>query len=85
MIKLVAEINGKYPKELSADAGFFSTENVEWLQEKNITAYVAPDKQKHNDRAAIGPRGRIPNDIPLPLDRACYGAISSVITNRNFC
>jgi hypothetical protein len=65
MIKLVAQINGEYPKELSADAGFFSTENVEWLQEKTITAYVAPDKQKHNDRAARGPRGRIPNDLPL--------------------
>jgi transposase len=65
MVELVAEINGGYPAEISADAGFFSTDNVEWLEGKNIEAYISPDKQKHNDTIEAVPHGRIPENTSV--------------------
>lgn len=63
MIEKIEEITEASPAEISADAGFFSTENVEWLKEKNIEAFISPDKQKHNEKIEAAPRGRIPKSL----------------------
>jgi hypothetical protein len=63
MIEKIEEITEASPAEISADAGFFSTENVEWLKEKNIEAFISPDKQKHNEKIEAAPRGRIPKNL----------------------
>ncbi len=50
----------KNPKQLSADSGYYSEENVDYLMEEEIDAYVATGRLKHSDVAPSPPRGRIP-------------------------
>ena len=47
--------------QVSADAGYCSEENIEYLQKKKIDAYVATERLKHNDKPPA-PRGPIPKD-----------------------
>jgi len=65
MMKQVEENCKKLPKELSADAGYFSEVNLTYLSEKGIEAYLPPDKQRHTDPVAPAPRGRIPKNLSL--------------------
>lgn len=69
MIGKIAEVTDEVPKEVSADAGYFSRENVEWLGERKVEPFIAPDKQKHNKKAEGAPRGRIPCGLSVTTDR----------------
>jgi transposase len=40
---------GEHPQELSADAGYFSEDNVKVLEKKGIDGYVATGKMKHGE------------------------------------
>lgn len=68
MIGKIMELTDEVPKEVSADAGYFSSENVEWLKDQEVEAFIAPDKQKHNKKAEMAPRGRIPCSLSV-IDR----------------
>ena len=58
------ELNlNRKPRELSADAGYFSEKNVTFLEKRKINAYIPPDKQKHSAPAEPAPRGRIPSGL----------------------
>jgi ATPase subunit of ABC transporter with duplicated ATPase domains len=48
-IEQAKENTGSYPKEASADAGYYSEPNVKFLLKKDIEAYVPPEKIKHKD------------------------------------
>jgi transposase len=65
---LVTEIdnnlNGQLPKKMSMDSGYFSEANCNYLQEKDIDAYVATAKLKHGEKP-LGVRGRIPKDATV--------------------
>lgn len=63
MVEKIVEVMDELPEEVSADAGYFSGENVEWLMEQKVEAFISPDKQKHNDKAEPAPRGRIPESL----------------------
>ena len=65
MVKKLKENPGRYPKELSADAGYFSETNLKWLRNK-IDAYIPGERIKHNQKPEPAPKGRIPVDLPLP-------------------
>ncbi|MBA7707657.1 IS1182 family transposase ISPlba1 [subsurface metagenome] len=54
---------GQLPKELSADAGYYSDENVKGLQDAGVEALIPPHKQRHTTKAPPAARGRIPNDL----------------------
>ncbi len=54
----------KKPKQVSADAGYCSEENLEYLKRKKIDAYVATERLKHNEKPPA-PRGPIPKDASL--------------------
>ena len=41
---------GRRPEEVSADSGYMSEANLETLQERAITAYVATGRAKHPDK-----------------------------------
>lgn len=57
---------GCRPKEVSADAGYFSERNLEELSWRQIEALIPPDKIKHSQwRNAPSPKGRIPKNITL--------------------
>lgn len=52
-------------KKVSADAGYFSEENVEWAQRRRLDAYVATGRLKHHERVPPCPRGRPPEDLTI--------------------
>lgn len=68
LVEEIVAVNGEAPAEVSADAGFFSSNNVEWLRERGIDAYISPDKQQHNDPMEGAPRGRIAKNLSV-IDR----------------
>jgi transposase len=47
------------PREVSADAGYFSEDNVKYLESEQIESYVATGRQKHGTVEPVA-RGRIP-------------------------
>ena len=52
-------------KALTADAGYFSEENMEAVDsnERIDDAFIATGRQKHNDKVAESPKGRPPNNM----------------------
>ena len=46
----------------SLDAGYYSDDNVAYLESETIDGYIATGRQKHSDRIPPTPRGRIPKD-----------------------
>jgi len=54
---------GQKPKELSADAGYYSEDNVTMLQGAGVEPLIPPDKQRHTTKDPPAPRGRMPNDL----------------------
>ena len=55
----------KDPKQLSADNGYYSEENVAFLAEEGIDGYVSTGRQKHTDQELSAPRGRIPQSATV--------------------
>ena len=62
-VQQMEENLGQLPKELSADAGYYSDDNVKGLQDAGVEALIPPDKQRHTTRDPPAARGRIPNDL----------------------
>lgn len=55
---------GRYPKEVSADAGYYSETNITAIQETGAMALVAPGRLKHDEwRSQKAPRGRKPKNL----------------------
>ena len=62
MIEQVEANTGQTPREVSADAGYWSESNLAALDDKLIDAFIPPDRLKHGDaRRQKPPVGRIPN------------------------
>lgn len=51
---------GEVPEKLSADTGYFSEANAEYLESEGVDGYLATGKAKHGDPPGPPPRGRIP-------------------------
>jgi transposase len=50
MVEAIKEnIGGEAPKKLSADTGYFSETNIEYLEGEEIDSYVATGRDKHGD------------------------------------
>ena len=47
---------------VSADAGYFSKDNVAWAEKENLDAHIATGRMKHGEKVVSSPRGRIPKD-----------------------
>ena len=83
MIEQVKANTGKLPRQMSADAGYFSSEAVQTLTSDEVDVYMPPDKTKHRSLLPPAPRGRIPKSLSLPdrmrrklrtkKGRRCYG------------
>ena len=54
---------GQLPRQMSADAGYFSIEAVKDLTASGIDVYMPPDRMQHTDRMPAAPRGRIPKGL----------------------
>jgi transposase len=83
MVEQVKANTGKLPRQMSADAGYFSSEAVQNLTSDGVDVYMPPDKTKHRSSLPPAPRGRIPQSLSLPdrmrrklrtkKGRRCYG------------
>ena len=68
---VVATLNtGAVPKELSADAGYYSAKAVDELCALGVDPFVAPEMTRHGTRPEPAPRGRIPKGLSR-RDRMC--------------
>jgi transposase len=57
-------LGGERPGKVSADSGYFSETNVEYLQGESIDGYIATAKDKHGKKPP-SPRGRIPKNATV--------------------
>lgn len=64
MVSAIRENLDAVPDHLSADAGYFSKDNVEWLIKEKTAPYIPPKKQKHN-QPRVSPRGPITPDMTI--------------------
>ena len=54
---------GAVPREISADAGYYSSRAVAELEALGVDPYVAPEKTRHGRVPPPAPRGRIPRHL----------------------
>jgi hypothetical protein len=65
MMEVVKENTGRLPRQMSADAGYFSSDAVNNLTARGIDVYMPPDKMGHRTALTPAPRGRIPKDLSI--------------------
>ena len=65
MMDVVAANTGRLPRQLSADAGYFSSDAVKNLTVQEIDVYMPPDKMRHGSTVPPVPRGRIPHSLSI--------------------
>ena len=53
---------GEVPKEVSADAGYYSAPAVADLQDLGVDPFIAVEKTRHGHQPPPAPKGRIPKD-----------------------
>ena len=68
MMEKVKENTGKLPGQMSADAGYFSSDAVTNLTAQGIDVYMPPNRILHSDFVLAAPRGRIPKNLSI-VDR----------------
>ena len=68
MIEEAIDNTGAVPKEVSADAGYYSVKAVDDLHSLGVDPFVAPEQTRHGRVLPPAPRGRIPRH-PSPRDR----------------
>jgi len=68
MMEQVKANTGGLPREMSSDAGYFSSDAVTNLTTDGIDVYMPPDKIPHTYKMSAAPRGRIPKGLSI-VDR----------------
>ena len=68
MVEETIDNVGAVPKEMSADAGYYSAQAVEGLYRLCVDPLVAPEQTRHGRVPPPAPRGRIPSYLS-PRDR----------------
>ncbi len=63
MVKAIESNTGLRPKEISADAGYFSATAIEDLYNLGVDPFIPPDKTRHGTVLPPAPRGRIPGHL----------------------
>ena len=66
LIEQIKENLNQKPREVSADAGYFSETSLRELARLGVEAFIPPDKVKHSEwRTTQAPKGRIPKNATL--------------------
>ena len=63
MIEETIGNTGTVPREVSADAGYYSAKAVEEITALGVDPFIAPEKTRHGTRPEPAPRGRIPKGL----------------------
>ena len=66
MMAVVKTNTGSFPLQMSADAGYFSSDAVTNLTTLGIDVYIPPGKTRHGSIVPPAPRGRIPKSLSIP-------------------
>jgi len=66
MMVVVEANTGSFPLQMSADAGYFSSDAVVNLTNMGIDVYMPPGKTRHGTIVPPAPRGRIPKILSIP-------------------
>ena len=64
-IDAIRNVLGRKPKQVLADAGFWSEANVRELGRRRIEAFIARGRRKHDDSLPAAPRGRPPANLTI--------------------
>lgn len=64
IVEQIKQNTGRLPKEASADAGYFSEENVTASKETGIDPYISPERRKHSEKP-VRVRGRCPQNMTV--------------------
>jgi len=56
LVKGIKENVGRQAREISADSGYCSEENLKELNRRGISGYLATGRQKHGEKTAAGKR-----------------------------
>ena len=65
MIEETVSNTGAVPKEVSADAGYYSAKAVEELYSMGVDPFIAPEKTRHARVLEPAPRGRMPEGLSV--------------------
>lgn len=65
MMEIVKVNTDQLPCQMSADAGYFSSDAVKNLTARGIDVYMPPDKIGHRFTLPPAPRGRIPRSLSI--------------------
>lgn len=68
LVNQIEANTGALPREVSADAGYYSAKTVAELQALGIDPFIPVDKTRHGTVLPPAPRGRIPSRLS-PADR----------------
>ena len=63
MVEKAIDNVGAVPKEVSADAGYYSAQAVDGLYGLGVDPFVAPERTRHGRVVPPAPRGRIPSHL----------------------
>ncbi len=66
MMERVKLNTGELPRQMSADAGYFSSDAIRNLTVQGIDVYMPPDKMGHRTVQPSAPHGRIPKSLSVP-------------------
>lgn len=70
MVEQIEENLGEIPDRVLADSGYFSTDNVEYVDGNFMEPFICRDRTKHSEKPEPAPRGRIPKEMSI-VDRMC--------------
>jgi transposase len=85
--QLKVNLGGRTPGELSADAGYFSEDNVSYLEGQAIAPYVATGRQKHGAKPSkpvktpvnATPRERMAAKLQTPAGKRVYSKRKEIV------
>jgi Transposase DDE domain len=60
MVEKIEQQSGQTPQGVVADSGYWSDENLKYLNKRKIEGFVAAEKQKHGQRGGPCKRGPLP-------------------------
>lgn len=64
-VAAIRRVFKKKPRQLIADAGYWSEANVRSLEQQKIEAFIATGRMKHGQIEPPAPRGRAPADLTM--------------------
>jgi hypothetical protein len=63
MVERIKANLSELPKVMTMDNGYYTDENVKYLEQEEIDGYIATGRVKHGEVIPAAPRGRIPSGL----------------------